>query len=45
MLRLALLEGQLKLMFEPVMVAMLHVIHTAAVKVCLLFVNYGHLVY
>ena len=38
MLQLALLEGQLKLMFELVMVAMLLVIPTAAVKVFVLFV-------
>lgn len=38
MLQLAFLEGQLKLMFELVMVAMLLVILTAAVKVCVLFV-------
>lgn len=34
MLLLALLEGHSKLIFEPVMVAMLLVIHIAVVKVC-----------
>lgn len=34
MLLLALLEGHSKLIFEPVMVAVLLVIHIAVVKVC-----------